>query len=102
MKFSELRFVTGSRQLKNKLMHLQFKAMGFYYLFKNWCMSFFGVTVKVQLYANPLMKWPVNNYCFCGSRNKFKTCCKNEIASKIDSKDLKFIKDRLKQKGINL
>ena len=43
--------------------------------------------LKPKLTSNPLLKWPRNFNCVCGSGKKFKKCCLNGLARAITIKD---------------
>lgn len=73
-----------------------------YYRLKNWFLKKIGHELVIALYPNPLLKWPVNRPCFCGSGKKVKMCCLSKIARNIDLKDYIFISKRLREAGVKL
>ena len=83
-------------------LYIKYPVVGKYYVVRNWFYLLINVKVKYVLYRNPLTRWPVNKKCFCGSKKKFKVCCRNTISYKVDQKDLLMIKTRLAKKGIKL
>ena len=54
-----------------------------------------GVDVAPTLVPNPLLKWPRNFRCVCGSGIKFKKCCLNGLASGVTIEDAVKIKNKL-------
>lgn len=60
---------------------------------------FYKSTVQADIapatVPNPLLKWPRNFNCVCGSGKKFKKCCLNGLASQVTIKDANMINERL-------
>lgn len=53
------------------------------------------VTMKpVPGYAwNPLRQFPQNRLCFCGSRTKFKNCCREFLEEAVEEEKAKWLTD---------
>ena len=54
-----------------------------------------GIDLKPVLVKNPLLDWPRNNKCVCGSGKKFKKCCLNTLSRQVTMKDAKMINEKL-------
>ena len=53
------------------------------------------VDVSPASVMNPLLKWPRNFLCVCGSGIKFKKCCLNGLARLVTIKDALNIEQKL-------
>lgn len=58
---------------------------------------------KVDMIANPALKYPRNAGCFCGSKRKAKACCipksAIEIESKYEKEAVRFLQSALEKVG---
>jgi len=54
-----------------------------------------GAEIAPMLVENPLMKWPRNYSCVCGSGKKFKKCCLNGLNRRVTIEDADMINKRL-------
>lgn len=64
---------------------------------KNFFLSFVGLKSEPVLVPNPLMKWPRNFSCVCGSGRKFKKCHLPDLAKNTTFKDAVQIESKLKK-----
>lgn len=84
------------------VMNIFWPIRGRYYQVKSHLLGLLGCEMVVPLYPNPLLKWPVNGLCFCGSRKKFKKCCLSEMPRNIDEGKYKVATIALKRSGVVL
>jgi len=57
--------------------------------------ALFGVDVAPAIVTNPLLKWPRNFKCVCGSGKKFKSCCLKTLARNVTAADAIKINEKL-------
>lgn len=55
----------------------------------------FRVREEKRMTKNPLLEWPRNYNCVCGSGKKFKKCCLPQLSSVITIEDAMKINERL-------
>lgn len=53
--------------------------------------------IAPAMVSNPLLKWPRNFNCVCGSTKKFKKCCLNTLAPQVTIKDANMINKKLEK-----
>ena len=53
------------------------------------------VEVQPTMVENPLLKWPRNFNCVCGSGKKFKKCCLPGLNRQVTIKDAREINKKL-------
>ena len=49
--------------------------------------TFLKTDIAPAMTSNPLLKWPRNFKCVCGSGKKFKVCHLNDLARKVTIED---------------
>lgn len=54
-----------------------------------------AITLKEGWSHNPMMSYPVNHPCFCGSGAKFKLCCKKGLTPYIKTDKVAFVKKEM-------
>jgi hypothetical protein len=59
--------------------------------------TFFKIKITPSLVSNPLLKWPRNFKCVCGSGKKFKSCHLNALSRQVTIKDAIEINKKLKK-----
>lgn len=65
------------------------------YKAKNLALSPTGLKIEPKPVKNPLLEWPRNFKCVCGSGKKFKKCCLNSLARQVTIEDARKIKAKL-------
>jgi len=66
--------------MKNRLIGFKWKVKRFVY-------KLFKINTEPVLTKNPLLEWPRNFNCVCGSGKKFKKCCLNDLARRVTIED---------------
>lgn len=56
-----------------------------------------GADISPVLTKNPLLNWPRNFNCVCGSGIKFKKCCLNGLSRQVTIEDAKRINEKLEK-----
>ena len=54
-----------------------------------------GLDIEPSLVKNPLLDWPRNYLCVCGSGSKFKKCCLNDLQTRITINDAVIVNNKL-------
>lgn len=71
------------------------RLIGIYWRVKRFAYSLFKIDITPTSVPNPLLKWPRNFNCVCGSGKKFKKCCLNGLAKQVTIKDANAINKKL-------
>lgn len=50
---------------------------------------------QIRMTSNPLLEWPRNYKCVCGSGKKFKACCLPTLSTKVTFEDAEIINEKL-------
>lgn len=74
---------------------MKFKIQGIYWRVKSFFYKIFKINITPVLVPNPLLEWPRNFNCVCGSGKKFKKCCLNELQRNVTIKDANEINKKL-------
>jgi len=56
-----------------------------------------GADIRPTMTSNPLLKWPRNFSCVCGSGKKFKKCCLNGLSGQVTIEDAVNINKKLEK-----
>jgi hypothetical protein len=77
--------------IKNHLIGLYWRVKRFFYKTAT------QADIAPATVPNPLLKWPRNFNCVCGSGKKFKKCCLNGLNSQVTIKDANAINKKLEK-----
>lgn len=62
---------------------------------KKFFLGLIGVRKEPRFTSNPLLEWPRNYLCICGSGKKFKYCCLHTLSTKVTIEDARKINLKL-------